>query len=75
MEGDLKGKRVFVRVDLNVPLDDSLNITDDTIKYLISHGFIVILSSHLGRPQGVTPKNSIKLLVPRLSNSLVLRLR
>lgn len=54
-EADLKGKRVFVRVDLNVPLDDNLNITDDnrvraavpTIKYLMGHGAKVILSSHL----------------------------
>lgn len=54
-ESDLKGKRVFVRVDLNVPLDDNLNITDDTrvraavptIKYLMSHGAKVILSTHL----------------------------
>ncbi|KAI4312477.1 hypothetical protein MLD38_037283 [Melastoma candidum] len=62
-EADLKGKRVFVRVDLNVPLDDCLNITDDTrikaavptIKYLISHGSIVILSSHLPYPLLTTP--------------------
>ncbi|KAL9998852.1 putative phosphoglycerate kinase [Helianthus debilis subsp. tardiflorus] len=77
-EGDLKGKRVFVRVDLNVPLDDSFKITDDTriraavptIKYLMSHGARVILSSHLGRPKGVTPKFSLKPLVPRLSELL-----
>ncbi|KAI8011681.1 hypothetical protein LOK49_LG06G00057 [Camellia lanceoleosa] len=74
-EADLKGKKVFVRVDLNVPLDDNLNITDDTrvraavptIKYLMGHGAKVILSSHLGRPKGVTPKYSLKPLVPRLS--------
>ncbi|KVI10260.1 Phosphoglycerate kinase [Cynara cardunculus var. scolymus] len=54
-EGDLKGKRVFIRVDLNVPLDDSFKITDDTriraavptIKYLMSNGARVVLSSHL----------------------------
>ncbi|CAM8946509.1 unnamed protein product [Rhodiola kirilowii] len=77
-EADLKGKRVFVRVDLNVPLDDNLKITDDTriraaiptIKYLIQHGARVILSSHLGRPKGVTPKFSLKPLVPRLSELL-----
>ena len=54
-EGDLKGKRVFVRADLNVPLDESQNITDDTriraaiptIKHLTNNGAKVILSSHL----------------------------
>lgn len=54
-EADLKGKKVFVRVDLNVPLDDNLNITDDTrvraaiptINYLMLNGATVILSSHL----------------------------
>jgi phosphoglycerate kinase len=54
-EADLEGKRVFVRADLNVPLDENQNITDDTriraavptIQYLISKGAKVILSSHL----------------------------
>ncbi|KAB2096283.1 hypothetical protein ERO13_A01G097500v2 [Gossypium hirsutum] len=75
---DLKGKKVFVRADLNVPLDDSQNITDDTriraaiptIKHLIQNGAKVILSSHLGRPKGVTPKFSLAPLVPRLSELL-----
>ncbi|CAL5392175.1 unnamed protein product [Camellia sinensis] len=77
-EADLKGKKVFVRVDLNVPLDDNLNITDDTrvraavptIKYLMGHGAKVILASHLGCPKGATPKYSLKPLVPRLSELL-----
>ncbi|KAF2317690.1 hypothetical protein GH714_039580 [Hevea brasiliensis] len=75
---DLKGKKVFVRADLNVPLDDNQKITDDTrvraavptIKHLIQNGAKVILSSHLGRPKGVTPKFSLAPLVPRLSELL-----
>ncbi|CAN4102495.1 unnamed protein product [Withania somnifera] len=78
---DLKGKKVFVRADLNVPLDDANNITDDTriraaiptIKHLIANGAKVILSSHLGRPKGVTPKYSLAPLVPRLSELLGLQ--
>ncbi|KAF3598530.1 hypothetical protein F2Q69_00038608 [Brassica cretica] len=68
---DLKGKKVFVRADLNVPLDDNQTITDDTriraaiptIKYLIENGA-------KGRPKGVTPKFSLAPLVPRLSELL-----
>ncbi|KAG2607844.1 hypothetical protein PVAP13_4NG276011 [Panicum virgatum] len=77
-EADLKGKKVFLRADLNVPLDDSQKITDDTrirasvptIKFLMEKGAKVILASHLGRPKGVTPKYSLKPLVPRLSELL-----
>lgn len=65
---DVNGKRVLVRVDFNVPLDENRNITDDrrikaalpTIQYLIEHGAKVILTSHLGRPKG-GPKNELRL--------------
>ena len=58
--GELKGKRVFVRCDFNVPLDDKQNITSDkriqaalpTIQYLIDKGAKLVLASHLGRPKG-----------------------
>lgn len=57
---NLKGKRLFIRADFNVPLDENLNITDDrrikatlpTINYAIDEGAKVILASHLGRPKG-----------------------
>jgi phosphoglycerate kinase len=57
---DVRGRRVFVRVDFNVPLDDALNVTDDrriraavpTIRWVLDHGGIPIVASHFGRPKG-----------------------
>ena len=78
-EADLSGKRVFVRADFNVPLDDAGNITDDTriraalptIQELINKGAKVILSSHMGRPKGEV-KDSLRLnpVATRLSELL-----
>jgi len=76
---NLKDKRVLVRVDFNVPLDENLNITDDiriasslpTIKKIISDGGKAILMSHLGRPKGkVNPKYSLKPAAKRLGEKL-----
>ncbi len=76
---DLKGKRVFIRVDFNVPLDENLNITDDrrirsslaTINYAIDEGAKVILASHLGRPKGeVDPRYSLAPVAKRLKRLL-----
>ncbi len=75
---DLSGKRVLVRADFNVPTDDSGNITDDTriraalptINDLTSKGAKVILSSHFGRPKGVTEKYRLTPVAARLSELL-----
>ena len=76
---DVKGKKVFVRADFNVPLDENQNITNDkriratlpTIEYLLEHGAAVILASHLGRPKGqVKPELSTKPVAARLSELL-----
>lgn len=73
---DLNGKKVLIRVDYNVPLDKEMNITDDTrisstqktINYCLDHNAIIILVSHLGRPDGkVVPKMSLKPAAKRLS--------
>ena len=76
---NVKGKRVLVRCDFNVPMDESLNITDDrrirsslpTINYLIENNAKVILMSHLGRPKGEpSPKFSLEPVAKRLSELL-----
>ena len=76
---DLKGKKVFVRCDFNVPMDENQNITDNTrivaalptIKYLLEQNCKVILASHLGRPKGeVKPEFSLKPVAKELSRLL-----
>lgn len=73
---DLKGKKVFIRVDFNIPQDDNGNITEDsriaaavpTIKYAIEQGAKVVLASHLGRPKGeFKPKYTMSPAAKRLS--------
>ncbi|MBU2591207.1 MAG: phosphoglycerate kinase [Nitrospinae bacterium] len=72
----IKGKRCFIRVDFNVPLDQFGNITSDirikaalpTINHAIDEGAKVIIASHIGRPKGkADPKLSMKLIVKRLT--------
>ncbi|MEE9240885.1 MAG: phosphoglycerate kinase [bacterium] len=76
---DVSGKRVFLRVDFNIPLDDRKNITDDTrirfalpsINYLLDEGASVVIGSHLGRPKGKkNPKFSLAPAAKRLSRLL-----
>ena len=77
--GSLEGKKVFIRVDFNVPQDDAGNITEDTrivgalptIRYAVEQKAKVILASHLGRPKGEKkPKYTMAPAVKRLSELL-----
>ncbi len=75
---DVEGKRVLVRVDFNVPLDEDRNITDDariqaalpTLKELREKGARLVLLAHLGRPKGRDEKFSLKPAADRLSDLL-----
>lgn len=75
----LKGKKVIIRVDYNVPYDKDMNITDDTriqatlktLRFCIDSGATIIIISHLGRPKGtVKPELSLKPVAARLSELL-----
>jgi len=76
---NIRNKRVFIRVDFNVPLNSELNITDDTrirsalptINYAIDEGAKIILASHLGRPKGKrNPALTLATVVKRLQRLL-----
>ena len=78
-ELDVKGKKVLLRLDLNVPLDKKTGeISDDnrimeslsTINYLVENGAKLIICSHLGRPEGVDKKYSLKVVAERLGSLL-----
>lgn len=76
---DLKGKKVLVRCDFNVPMDENQKITDNTrivaamptIKYLLENNCAIILCSHLGRPKGeFKPEFSLKPVAKELADLL-----
>src|SRR5665647_1950478 len=76
---DFKGKRVFVRVDYNVPMDKAGNITDDTriratlptLRYLLDQGASLVLAAHLGRPKDwPTPEFTLAPVAKHLASLL-----
>ncbi len=75
---DIEGKKVFLRCDFNVPLDEFRNITDErrirsaipTIRYCLDSGCAVILASHLGRPKGIDEEFSLAPVLRRLNRIL-----
>ena len=78
-EYNFRGKRAFVRVDFNVPMDDNFVITDDTriraamptLKHIIENGGRLVIASHMGRPKkNPDPKYSLKYILPRVSELL-----
>ncbi len=75
---DFTGKRAIVRVDFNVPLNESFQITDDTriraavptLKKVLEKGGSLIIMSHLGRPKGPADKFSLKHIIPAIEEKL-----
>ena len=76
---DVNGKKVFIRVDFNVPMDENQNITNDkriratlpTLNYLLENNAAIILACHVGRPKGQrVPELSVKPIIARLSELL-----
>lgn len=76
-------KKVLIRVDFNVPINDKDEVTDNsrikssipTIKHVLDQGGCCILVSHLGRPNGVDPQFSLKKIIPELEHLLNLRVK
>ena len=75
---NFNGKKAFVRVDFNVPLDEKFNITDDTriraalptLKKILADGGSIIIGSHLGRPTGPSENFSLKHIIKHISDLL-----